>query len=79
MHSNKASIIIALVILTISIFLLIVYSGKQGKYTFSFMGKLYEEIRTEKKVSKTPHSMDKAFAYAPIDAIIMSGILPDPR
>jgi len=51
MHSNKMSIIIALVIIVISIFLLMIYSGKQGKYTFGFVGELYKEIKAEKNGS----------------------------
>ena len=47
MHSNKASVIIALAIIAISIFLLIVYSSKQGKHTFSFIESLYNEIRAD--------------------------------
>ena len=78
MHSNKVSIIIALVIIAISIFLLMVYFEKQGKYTFSFIEKLYEEIKAENnKAGKTPGNMDKAFAYVPIGAIMIPGVLPD--
>lgn len=77
MHSNKVSIIIALVIIAMSIFLLMIYFGKQGKYTFDFIGKLYEEIKAGKKVDNTPGNMDKAFAYVPIDAIMISRISPD--
>ncbi len=78
MHSNKVSIIIALVIIAISIFLLMIYFGKQGKYTFSFIGKLYEEAKAEKdKVSKTHENIAKAFAYVLIDAIIVSKSLSD--
>ncbi len=77
MHSNKVSIIIALVIIAISIFLLMIYFGKQGKYTFSFIGKLYEEAKAEKdKVSKT-ENIAKAFAYVLIDVIIVSRSLSD--
>ena len=47
MHSNKASVIIALIIIAISIFLLVVYSSKQGKHTFSFIESLYNEIRAD--------------------------------
>ena len=45
MHSSKVSIIIAAVIIAINICLLIVYFGKQGKHTFSFIESLYKEIR----------------------------------
>ena len=48
MHSNKVSIIIGLVIIAISVFLLIIYSQKQGEYTFGFIKSVYEEIRSDK-------------------------------
>ncbi len=47
MHSSKTSVIITLIIIAISIFLLVVYSSKQGKHTFSFIKSLYNEIRAD--------------------------------
>ncbi len=55
MHSNKVSVIIALIIITIGVFLLIVYYEKQGEYTFSFIKSLYNEIRRD-QISTVEHA-----------------------
>lgn len=44
MQSSRSSVIIALIIIAISIFLLIVYFRKQGEYTFGFIESLYNEM-----------------------------------
>lgn len=47
MHLNKVSVIIALIILAINIFLLMVYFQKQGQFTFKFIKGIYEETKAE--------------------------------
>jgi hypothetical protein len=44
MHSNKISVIIGLLYLTINIGLLIIYSHYQAKYTFEFVKSLYAKF-----------------------------------
>ena len=37
MHSNRVSVIITMVVITTSLFLLVVYYGKQAAHTFRFL------------------------------------------